>query len=220
MNLFKYSKIDKTSTKITSMTINDDLTNLAIGYENGLIMLKSKINYKFHNLSSQIICLKFDPLNEFLYVSSTDGTYAFYSLKTLNCKHTIYNSFDYVQISNDISNICPHKNGLLVCLLTNNEIKLYERYNYNAKFTIKVQEKSSNKLCFLTKVNFLGNGEFILVTNNTNTLCIYDFIKLRICVKLKFKSVGSLNSLWFYRNRLFYYINEIGKRKSINLNYS
>ena len=86
---------------INVISNNNSLSLIAIGYNNGFIKLmgtyqnKYKIDTVFTKQNDGILCIKFDPLDEFFYASSIDGSYACYSIKTLTLNQMIHNCFKY-----------------------------------------------------------------------------------------------------------------------------
>ena len=130
---------------ITRIASNNKFNLVAIGYSNGSIRLhgniKNKhavnpIEYTFSgHQHDRIICIVFDPKDEFIYASSEDKSYGVYSVKLLRCVRLYANYYDVRDFKYDyldIVNICAHEHGLISCYLTASSMHFYTRYNYKS----------------------------------------------------------------------------------------
>lgn len=179
------------------------------------------IDCVFSDQTDAILYIVFDPLDEFVYASSQDKSYAIYSIKQLRCVKKIENRYDISNVtyinSLHIFNICPHKHGLVTCYLSRNSIHVYERYIYTDKFCLNVF-KSTIPDVALTGCKFLLEGHLIVTIDSASCLFIFDFIKFELMRKYEFCSTIPLQTLHFYNEDLIFYLNTNFKLKKIDLN--
>ena len=117
----------------------------------------------------------------------------------------IHNCFKYknenISRPFEINNICIHENGLVLCLLTNTEIKIYERYSSIAKFKIEVLNKfNNNNPNFVKQINFLKKGEYLICSATNNLIYIYNFISFRLFRKIAANISLSVRSVYLKRH--------------------
>ena len=192
--------------EINVIVNNNSLNLFGIGYKNGLIKLFGNYNNKFtieqlfNEQTESIICLRFDPLDQFLYASSKDGSYACYSIKTLCLQYILKSCFNLnneTLTNYEINNICLHNHGLVNCFLANNQINIYERLSKSIKYKVKVfDSKNTSDFKCLTQIKFLKKGEYLLCTTNFNSIYIYNFIFLKLFIKIDFLSYEPIKSIW------------------------
>lgn len=204
---------------ITRIAANNQISCIAIGYDSGRIKLfgsirdDNEMNHVFSNQTSSIIYMVFDPLNEFLYASSKDKSYAIYSIKLLKSIKLFQNIYDidnscFLNYLN-IVNICPHKYGLITCYLTNNAVQFYERHTNKLKYNVQIYTKSNMeyKMC-LTRVAFLKDGFFFITSTSDHKFYVYDFIRMKLVYRFELYSYLPIRSYTVLEESIIQFIND------------
>jgi len=190
---------------------------ISIGYDNGSIRIfgnnrgKYEFNYVFNVQTDMILYLVYDPLEEFLYASSRDKSYAIYSIKLLKCVKLYADCYDIIGTMNasldylSIVNICPQSHGFITCYLTNNSVLFYQRYNHKVKYKVEVF-KTNQYLC-LCRVTFLKDGHLFITSTHDFNFYIYDFIRLKIVFRLELYSYLPVKTFIVSRQEIIHFLN-------------
>ncbi|EFP08944.1 hypothetical protein CRE_18086 [Caenorhabditis remanei] len=172
---------------VTSVDVNEE--NVVGGSSDYAVKLTSlkrpDAEWKRRTLEAEILCVKLDPKNEFVAVSTVDGNVTIISIDSFSIAHTltnVFSKFETIDVSNARIQISWSKDGSSLFVPSKDCVKSFRRDEWEASGTYRLKDTANFSV---TTVSPCGN--YLAASTMDNQVVIWNCVDRSVLSSEKFE---------------------------------